>query len=223
MTIYEWILIIIALIAFYAIYKILKFFIWSDSSETDFFTIGKHGENYVVDTLNSWAANHNLQAKAYLYETPANQIQKIDVIFESENHHTVGIEVKFRNVDPDAYLKMELLSRYHRDGYRQHSKQLYQYIKPNNFLGLYAFVIFYDGFPKLYFLPHYILDKMIQRNKEVLQVAEIISHPNSFIWNDFGTSFLYYIETEFNNQHRFLYPEEYKTSFFGKIKTAIFN
>ena len=179
---------------------------------------GQRGEIFVVDALNRWATENELQATAYQYKTPRNQIQKIDVCFDSTRYHNIGIEVKFRNIQNLYYLKMEHVSRHHLDGNRQSSKQLYEYILPNNLLGLYAFVFDDSENTNLYFLPHYILEKMILSGKETIRIEEIKSHPNGYAWcndnplyygdimNHSNQTFSNYIETEFNNQTKFIFP-----------------
>ncbi|WNY24399.1 hypothetical protein MmiHf6_17300 [Methanimicrococcus hongohii] len=171
---------------------------------------GYAGEKFVINTLNDWAYDNNLQAKARFYKTRLNQRQKIDLLLKIRTSQNVGIEVKSRNAENLHYFLMNHISRPHRDGSRQSSKQLYRYVKQKKILGLYAFVFVHDGYAHLHFLPHYIIEEMIRQKRMSVKVDEVISHPNGYAWREDNKAFLNYIEIEFQNQQNFLkrFPHE---------------
>jgi hypothetical protein len=207
--------ILISLLSIGLILILIQFYQDIKNNPDDPYKKGLKGELFVIDTLNNWAKNNNLNAIAYQYETPEHQIQKIDVLLKSTNGHNIGIEVKFRNTQHLNYLKMEQISRFHKNGNRQSTKQFNNYILPNNLLGLYAFVFQNYETTNLYFLPHYIIEKMILTGKTTIRIDEIKSHPHTYEWyndplkihftiqNHNNQKFLDYIEKEFNNQNHF--------------------
>lgn len=195
MTTNEW-LIIAILILFIILYKMLQALFHSDPARTK----GYLGEKFVIDLLNEWVTVENLQGKARFYKSLPFETQKIDVVFKNTFTHNIGIEVKYRTADNLRYLPMEHISRFHVDGNRQSSKQLYQYIKPKNMLGLYAFVFVKEDGAYLHFLPHYIIEGMIRQNKTSVRVEEIILHPNGYTWGDNNKTFFDYIRLEYQNQ-----------------------
>ena len=216
MSIYIYILLLI--IGFIILRILYWFFI--ELPDNDMISKGIKGEYHVLNTLQNWISENNINAKTYLYNTPKNQIQAIDLLLDSYNFPNVGIEVKYRNVEHITYLKLEHISRYHQDGSRQSTKQLYGYIRQTNRLGLYAFVFVSNEETKLCFLPHYILEKMIRRGNETIYIYEILTHSHCHNWSGNNITFIRYIETEYQNQQQF-FETKPKFSILGKIREVI--
>jgi len=162
------------------------------------------GETFTLNVINEWISKNHINAQIYRYNTPKYETQAIDLVLNSNQFQNVGIEVKYRTINHIRYLRFEDISRFHLDGNRQSTKQLHEYIHPNNRLGLYAFVFVSGEKFWLYFLPHYILEQMIRQGKNIIYLNQITNHPHGYSWNKNSTDFINYIETEYKLQQSFL-------------------
>jgi hypothetical protein len=116
----------------------------------------------------------------------------------------LGLEVKFINLDNRQYLLFDHISRKHSDGNRQSSKQLFSFIAKTNRLGLYVFVFEKNTSRNIYFLPHYVLEEMLNRGWYYIPVEKIENHPHSYMWAGTNAAFIKYIEREYVYQQKFL-------------------
>ena len=112
--------------------------------------------------------------------------------------------MKFINLDNRQYLLFDHISRKHSDGNRQSSKQLFSFIAKTNRLGLYVFVFEKNTSRNIYFLPHYVLEEMLNRGWYYIPVEKIENHPHSYMWAGTNAAFIKYIEREYVYQQKFL-------------------
>ena len=171
--------ILIFIIGIIILYFLYWFFFKLDYSD-DIIYKGILGEVNVLSSLENWILEKNINAKAYRYKTPKYETQAIDLLLDSTQFPSIGIEVKYRNIEHIQYLKLEHISRYHQNGNRQSTKQLYGYIQQTNRLGLYAFVFDTKNQTTIHFLPHYIIEKMIETNTDIVSIEEIVTHPHGY-------------------------------------------
>ena len=167
---------------------------------------GAFGETYVIKTIQEWILENNIDAKIIPYNTPKYETQAIDLILNTYQFPPIGIEVKYRTIDHIQYLKFRDISRFHQDGSRQSTKQLFEYIYDSHRLGLYSFVFILNGKENLYFLPHYILEQIME-NYPIIYINQIINHPHGYHWTEQNTDFINYIKTEYINQKNFFQKE----------------
>lgn len=194
------------------------FFLFRRKKE-DSFTKGRRGEAYVVGELNQWAAKNKIKAQARLYPMRGSAVQEIDVEFNYPAARNVGIEVKFRNIDRTISLASTHISRIHKDGNRQCSKQLHGYIKRTGRLGLYAFVFSANGVQELYFIPHYVLEPMIEDVDSRVGVTYLKNHPHTYRWVGRNLHFKEYILKEYQGQQKyFARRSKRRFSLFGWLK-----
>ena len=217
MSTYTFILIFIA--GIFILWLLYKLFIQS-SNDSEMRLKGLAGEDYTKQVIDNWISKNNLDACIYAYNTPKYKTQAIDLVLDSECFQDVGIEVKYRTIEKISYLKFEHISRFHQDGNRQSTKQLFGYIRQTNRLGLYAFVFVSKNQPELYFLPHYILEKMMRRGIEVIYITQIIEHAHGYHWTGRNQHFIRYIENEYDNQQKFFKKED-RPSLFRRILNFI--
>ena len=174
---------------------------WLKRSES--FKKGDEAEQLIIDILNEWSNQYDLVALAYqlpLY----NYHQHIDVLYDNSIFKNLGIEVKYRTIDRIEYFTFNNISRFDRNGFRQSTRQLFSFISKTDRLGLYAFVFLKNGTADVYFLPHYILQKMIDDNKHYITIKKIQQHPHSYWWDKKNTDFHLYVKYEFEQQKAFL-------------------
>ncbi len=167
------------------------------------FSKGDRAEQLIVDNLNEWSYHYDLTAFAYKFPLQ-NYHQHIDVLFDNSYFINLGIEVKFRTIDKLEYLTFNSISRPDRSGFRQSTRQLYSFISKTNRLGLYAFVFREKDDVSIYFLPHYVLQKMIDEGKYYIVIDKIKKHPESYRWFDENDDFHLYADTQFKKQEAFL-------------------
>ena len=127
----------------------------------------------------------------------------IDIVLDSSTFTNLGLEVKFNNIDNKKYLKLDYISRIHKDGNRQSTKQLFSFIAKTDRLGLYAFVFEKNKSHEIYFLPHYILEIMLNRGWSYIAIDKLKNHPHSYKWAGTNTAFIKYTEREYNYQQTF--------------------
>jgi len=152
---------------------------------------GHLAERCVVKTLNEWSKRNDIRASARR-EPMIGNYQSVDVLYNNSKFVNLAIEVKYRTIDWQKYLRFDSISRFDKNGRRQSTRQL-SFISKTDRLGLYAFVFSEFDYKSVYFLPHYVIEQMINRGGDGVVVEKIRTHEDVYFWDDQNEDFGQYL------------------------------
>jgi len=175
------------------------------------FAKGDAGEQRVIEILNKWSQERGFISMAY--KCPVEKIQSkfqskyhqhIDILCDSPDFINLGIEVKYRETDQIEFLHFDSISKFDSSGVRQTTRQLFDFISNTGRLGLYAFLLKDKSGTNVYFLPHFVLQQMIDAGKSSITIKKITTHSLSYQWEDGNKDFHQYAENQYQLQKRYL-------------------
>jgi len=185
---------------------VIKFLI-KRYGQSESFAKGDAGEQRVVEMLNGWSQERGFISMAY--KCPVEKIQSIyhqhiDILCDSPDFINLGIEVKYRTTDQIEFLHFDSISKFDSSGARQTTRQLFDFISNTGRLGLYAFILKDKSGTNVYFLPHFVLQQMIDTGKYYITIKKIKTHSLSYQWEDGNKDFHQYAENQYQLQKRYL-------------------